>query len=105
MEATDVEYSSIGNSGVSDYYIYGHSVLAPADGLVIYTSDGDPDQSPSAEGWLPHQSVDGNYLAIEVGPHEYVFLGHLRPATIKVHAGEPVLTGQELGRAGNSGRS
>jgi hypothetical protein len=90
---------------VWDYYIYGQPVLSPANGLVIYSSDGDPDQSPSAEGWLPYKSVAGNHLALEVGPHEYVFVGHLAPGTIKVHAGERVLVGQELGRVGNSGRS
>jgi hypothetical protein len=53
---------------VWDYYIYAQPVLAPTDGLVIYTSDGDPDQSPSAEDSLHHKSVAGNYLAIEVEP-------------------------------------
>ena len=90
---------------VWNYHIYGQPVLAPADGLVIYTSDGDADQSPSEEGWLPYKSVAGNHMAIEVGPAEYVFLGHLQPGTIKVRAGERVQTGQELARAGNSGRS
>jgi peptidase M23-like protein len=90
---------------VWDYYIYAKPVLAPADGSVIYTSEGDPDQSPSADGWLPYKSVAGNHVVIEVGPQEYVFLGHLQSGTIKVQAGERVHTGQELGRAGNSGRS
>lgn len=90
---------------VWDYYVYGQPVLAPADGLVVHTSDGDPDQSPSEEGWLPYKSVGGNYIVIEVGKREYLYLGHLQPGTISVKPGDRVATGKALAHAGNSGRS
>jgi hypothetical protein len=90
---------------VWDYYIYGRPVRSPAEGLVIYTSDGDPDQSPSDEGWLPYKTAAGNHIVLEVGKREYLYLGHLQSGTIRVKAGERVTAGQELARAGNSGRS
>ena len=89
----------------SDYFIYGQPVLAPAEGVVIYTSDGDPDQSPSDDTVLPYKSVGGNHIVLQVGAREYLYMGHLQPGTIGVAMGERIKVGQELARAGNSGAS
>jgi len=42
---------------------------------------------------------------LAVGTRQYLYLDHLQPGTIRVKPGEQVTVGQELGRAGNSGRS
>lgn len=90
-------------SALSDYYTYGRPVLAPAAGTVLAAHDGVPD-TPIGErgGW---RNPCGNHVVIGVGSGEFLFLCHLQPGSVSVVAGESVVSGQPLGRAGNSGRS
>ena len=86
-----------------DYYAYGLSVYAPAAGIVFAAHDGEPDVAIGATRW--GLAGLGNHVGIEVAPHEYLFIGHLRAGTVVVSAGDRVTAGQLLGHVGNSGNS
>jgi hypothetical protein len=88
---------------LTDYYCYGMPVLAPADGVVVYDFDGDPDVPVGQLG--AGTSAGGNEVAIEVAPGEYLVLSHLQPGSITVKVGDRVTAGQAVGKVGNSGNT
>ena len=90
-------------AAVEDYYAYGLPVYAPAAGVVFAARDGEPDVAIGARRW--GLAGLGNHVGIEVGPAEYLFLGHLQPGSVTVRVGDRVAAGQPLGRVGNSGNS
>lgn len=87
---------------------YGASVLAVANGTIVETLDGLPDQVP---GSLPDpttitlQTVEGNHVIIDFGCGFYGFYAHLQKGSILVKPGDRVARGQTLGRLGNSGNT
>lgn len=87
----------------SDYFVFGRDVLAPADGVVVRTVDGMPDEVPGRVD----RKLDplGNRVVLQVGEREYVFLGHLARGSIAVRTGQRVAAGELLGRVGSSGWS
>jgi murein DD-endopeptidase MepM/ murein hydrolase activator NlpD len=107
----------------TDYYAYGQPVLASADGRVKAVVDNIP-ESPEALR-RPAESIDaymqrvqqmqaehlekgtaaGNYVLLENGDGVYSLYAHLRPASIKVKAGDAVKAGQAIGLLGSSGNS
>ena len=90
-------------AAVEDYYAYGLAVYAPAAGVVFAARDGEPDVAIGARRW--GLAGLGNHVGIEVGPAEYLFIGHLQPGSVAVAVGDRVAAGQPLGRVGNSGNS
>jgi len=88
---------------LDDYYTYGVPVYSPADGMVHAVSDGAPDLAIGAV--YSGTNVCGNHVVLEVAPHQYLFLCHLKPGSIVVKNGDHLKAGQALGRAGNSGNS
>ncbi len=86
-----------------DYYCYGLPVLAPADGTVVTTMDGDPDMPVGELGG--GRDAGGNQVVLEVAPGQFLFLCHLRPGSIAVKPGDRVKQGQAVGRVGNSGNT
>lgn len=96
---------------------FGRPVLAPTDGTVLATHDDEADhpayrglpsigyaltqRGRAAAGW---QALAGNYVLID-GGNAVVALCHLRRGSIVVHPGQPVVTGDPVGRCGNSGNS
>jgi murein DD-endopeptidase MepM/ murein hydrolase activator NlpD len=87
---------------VEDYYAYGRDVVAPADGVVRYVEDGEPDGIIGQRRLI---RAFGNHLILEVAPEEFLFIAHLQPASITVRPGDRVSAGQVIGRVGNSGNS
>ena len=87
---------------LDDYYIYGRPVLAPADGVVHATHDGEADGPIGQWSFL---RAAGNHVILEVAPAEFLFIAHLQPGSIAVVPGERVRARQFLGRVGNSGNS
>ncbi len=87
---------------LSDYYAYGKTILAPADGKVVMVVSGAPDNPPGVMD--PFVAV-GNCVELQTAPHEYVIMAHLKPGSILVHVGERVKAGQSLARCGNSGNT
>jgi murein DD-endopeptidase MepM/ murein hydrolase activator NlpD len=89
-----------------NYVAYGKPVLAVADGVVVETKDGIPDNVPGGRAVpINLETVGGNYLLIELGPGRYAFYAHLVPGSLRVSAGDRVRRGQVIGLVGNSGNS
>ncbi|APX97090.1 M23 family metallopeptidase [Natronorubrum daqingense] len=95
-----------GPTAVENYYCYDEPILAPADGIVVDVSDGDPEASHG--GGLSHllkRDIRGNYVVIQHAPDEYSSLVHLVPGSVAVEPGDRVERGQRIGRCGHSGNS
>lgn len=100
---------------------FGQSVLSPVDGVVLEVHDAEADHAsyrgfPSVGYALTQRhrmaagghALMGNHVLIET-PHAtgiaVVALCHLQRNSIEVTVGQHVVSGQPLGRCGNSGNS
>jgi urea transporter len=87
---------------VTDYYCYGQTVIAPADGSVVVVDDGIDDnrigEVNTAKNW-------GNTVVIKHAEGLYSKLSHLQKGSIMVKVGDNVHYGQKIAKVGNSGRS
>jgi hypothetical protein len=84
------------------YEIYGDTIYAPHNGIVISAVDGQPESVP------PTMVADeplGNGLAIDMGQDRVIIIAHMKPGSVMVSQGERVQAGQPIGLVGNSGRS
>jgi urea transporter/murein DD-endopeptidase MepM/ murein hydrolase activator NlpD len=85
-----------------DYYCYGKTVIAPADGTVETIADGIEDniigESNLSDNW-------GNTIVIRHSEFIFSKLSHLKPGSFSVKKGDAVKKGDELARCGNSGNS
>lgn len=85
---------------------YGAEVYAVADGTIVATVDGIPDNTPP--NLPPGGTIDqagGNHVILDLGDGRYAFFAHLKPGSLRVHKGDRVKRGQVLGLVGNSGNS
>lgn len=95
----------------SMFYGYGADVIAVADGRVVETVDGVPENVPRIDGKvltpvpLTDRTNPGNMIALEIGEGQYAFYAHLQPGSLRVQKGDRVREGQLLGKLGNSGDS
>ncbi|MFZ0747924.1 MAG: M23 family metallopeptidase [Pyrinomonadaceae bacterium] len=95
----------------SQFYGQGADVIAVADGLVVDTVDGVPENVPRVDGKiippvpLTDRTNAGNIVALKIGEGQYAFYAHLVPGSIRVKKGNRVRKGQVLGKVGNSGNS
>ncbi|HEV8186997.1 MAG TPA: M23 family metallopeptidase [Pyrinomonadaceae bacterium] len=95
----------------SMFYGYGADVIAVADGLVVKTEDGIPENVPQADGKvimpvpLTDRTITGNMVALKIGEKQYAFYAHLQPGSLRVKVGDRVRKGQLLGKLGDSGNS
>ncbi|MFC0673294.1 M23 family metallopeptidase [Brachybacterium hainanense] len=96
---------------------FGRPILAPGPGTVLAIRSDAPDHDahrglPSlgyavtqgrraAGGW---SALAGNHVLLRIGPH-VIALCHLQRGSIVVRPGDPVRSGDLLGRCGNSGNS
>ncbi len=87
----------------SDYYAYGQSLLAVADGVVIEAVDGVLDNEPNKT--TNDYVYNGNAVLIKHTDGVYSLTAHLRPGSLRVKAGTRVKAGQKIGECGNSGNS
>jgi len=102
------------------YLAFGRAILAPAQGTVARTHDGEPDHAGrrSQLALLAYMlgqaarlregadAVAGNSVILALrdgGP--YVALVHLRRGSLRVRVGDVVTTGQPIAQCGNSGNS
>jgi hypothetical protein len=87
---------------------YDAPVFAAADGVVVSTLDGLPDQVPAV---MPDQStmslaeIEGNHVVIDHGDGFFTFYGHLAPGSVQVELGDTVTAGDQIARVGDSGGS
>ncbi len=91
---------------------WGRQILAPAAGTVVYArndvpTNPHPGEEPDNRWYLPlHDPVmayAGNCVIIDHGNSEYSVMMHMQPGSITVNVGDRVVTGQVIGRLGNSG--
>ncbi|MFU8860440.1 MAG: urea transporter [Cyclonatronaceae bacterium] len=104
FEITDDEGKTYKDRGdfTHDYYCYGKTVIAPADGTVEAIADGIEDniigeRNPS-DNW-------GNTIVIRHSENIYSKLSHLIPGSFSVKKGDKVRMGDDLAKCGNSGNS
>jgi murein DD-endopeptidase MepM/ murein hydrolase activator NlpD len=86
----------------TDYPAYGQPILADAQGIIAIAVDGIPDNAP---GVVNSYDQHGNYVVIDHQNGEFSLMAHLIPSTVRVHPGQVVAAGTELGRCGNSGHT
>ncbi|HET6301180.1 M23 family metallopeptidase [Microbacterium sp.] len=99
---------------------FGAPILAPIDGTVVDTHDGEPDHEARRSPFtlIPYAFTQarrvsagvagtaGNHVVIAASPTgPYVLLAHLRRGSVRVRAGVVVRAGDQVGECGNSGNS
>ena len=90
------------------YRCYGSEALAVADGIVVATKDGIPENIPGATSRavpITLETVGGNHIILDLGNGKFAFYAHLQPGSLRVKIGDKVRRGQVLGLVGNSGNS
>jgi murein DD-endopeptidase MepM/ murein hydrolase activator NlpD len=91
-----------------NYRAYGSEALAVADGTVVATKDGVPQNIPGENSRavpITLETVGGNHIILDIGHGRYAFFAHLQPGSLKVKVGDHVKRGEVLGLVGNSGNS
>ncbi|MHA4809044.1 M23 family metallopeptidase [Flavitalea flava] len=91
---------------VSNAFGYNEDVLAVASAIVASMRDSIK-ESTTVSGNGPHtpEEASGNYVALDLGDHHYVFYEHLRLGSIRVKKGDHVVVGQVIGKLGFTGDS
>jgi hypothetical protein len=90
------------------YRCYGAEALAVADGTVVATKDGIPENIPGPSSRavpITLETVGGNHIILDLGGGRFAFYAHLQPGSLRVKNGDKVRRGQVLGLVGNSGNS
>ena len=91
---------------VEDYYGFGADVLAVADGTVVFTQDGVPEQTPSTVLPADKQAdIRGNKVVVKIAPRVFAVYEHLQPGSLTVKVGDVVKAGAVLAKLGNTGPS
>jgi hypothetical protein len=91
---------------VASYNIYGKDVLAVADATVTSVINNLPNEVPGKMPTnIPIEQADGNSIVLDLGFERYALYAHLKPGSIKVHAGDTVKRGQTIALVGNSGNT
>ena len=83
------------------YEIYGVPVYAPCGGLVLIALDGVPDMQPPQ---MDREHMAGNHVLLRCKSAD-VLLGHLKPGSVAVAAGNKVSVGDQIGSVGNTGNT
>jgi Peptidase family M23 len=92
----------------ASYYAYGANIHAVADGRVVSTKDGMPENVPHSSRMATTIDIDniaGNNVIEDLGGGRYAMYAHLIPGSILVKPGDHIIQGQVIGKLGNSGNS
>ncbi|HEY7404112.1 MAG TPA: M23 family metallopeptidase [Candidatus Angelobacter sp.] len=86
---------------------YGAEALAVADGSITGKREGIAENNPGTTDGprITLETICGNYVILQFGPHLYASYCHLQPGSIRVNPGDKVKRGQVLALVGNSGNS
>ena len=89
-----------------NFWAFGESVRAVADGEVTEVVDEYPDNHPG-EPLQPVtvQNITGNHVIVRVGVGQYVLFAHLQSHSIRVRLHERVHRGEVIAKVGNSGNT
>jgi hypothetical protein len=90
---------------LSSFRYQGADVHSVADGTVVRTHDGEPEQTPpnGPAGFPTPQNAGGNWLMVAIGGGHFAFYAHLQPHSITAKVGDRVRRGQVRGLLGNTG--
>ena len=88
-------------AALTRFAVYGAEVVAPCPGTVVRSRGEAPETGVVGSG---PEALLGNHVILDCGG-VWVVLAHLRPGSVRVAAGDVVVTGRLLGAVGNSGRS
>jgi Peptidase family M23 len=86
---------------LSAYNIYGVAVYAPCTGMVLTALDGLPDM-PVPQ--MDREHMAGNHVLLRCKNAD-VLLGHLKPGSVGVAAGNQVAVGDRIASVGNTGNT
>ena len=88
------------------FYGFGANVLAVADGTVVFTQDGEPEQTPGEAKPAEKQSqIGGNKVILQIAPKVFAAYEHLQPGSLTVKVGDKVKAGAVVAKLGNTGPS
>jgi hypothetical protein len=90
---------------LSSYAYYGANVYAVGDGTVVEVVRDLKDQIPGAAVPVPPTEASGNHVIVAMQGNRYASYAHFAPGSVHVQVGDSVVTGQVLGKLGNSGSS
>ena len=85
-----------------DFYAYGKQIIAPADGKIVFASDGVKDNEWPA---MNRNAAYGNAVMLETRNGEYMVFAHLKHKSVRVKEGQEVKQGDVLALCGNTGNS
>jgi murein DD-endopeptidase MepM/ murein hydrolase activator NlpD len=88
-----------------NYLGYGKELLAVANGTVVDTRDGMPDNGIYKVPPFSFATGPGNNVIIDIGNNKYACYVHTIPGSIRVKKGDTVKEGQVIALLGNSGQS
>jgi hypothetical protein len=86
----------------TDYYCFGLPIVAPAQGRVVWHTDGVADNRP---GQMNPRQPFGNAVVLDHGNGEFSVLAHFKRGSVRVKRDQDVAEGDTLGLCGNSGNS
>jgi len=92
----------------ASYRAFGARALAIADGTVVDTVDGLPENVPDPVARavpITPGTLGGNYVLLDLGDELYALYAHLQPGSLTVTKGDRVRKGQTLALVGNTGNS
>jgi hypothetical protein len=107
MDITQLNRFGMAGAGIyprelDKYVIFGAEIVAPCAGEVIAAEDGLPNRRPlDPDG---DDTRGANHVVLFCQGHS-LHLAHMDNGSVAVEVGERVVTGQLLGRVGNSGNS
>jgi murein DD-endopeptidase MepM/ murein hydrolase activator NlpD len=88
------------------FFGFGADVLAVADGTVVFTQDGEPEQTPGEAKLAEKRSqIGGNKVILQIAPKVFAAYQHLQPGSLTVKVGDKVKAGAILAKLGNTGPS
>jgi hypothetical protein len=93
--------SGIFPESLSDYEVFGKTIVAPCSGRVAMMQSDLPDQAP---GEMSSENVLGNHLVLHCAQHS-VILAHLEQGSVLVEVDQEVNAGTPVGRVGNTGNT
>jgi hypothetical protein len=88
-----------------NWWGWGETVLAVADGEVTEVLDGIPDNVPRVLPPVTLDNIAGNHVILKIAPNRYVTYAHLQNGSIKVRVHDRVHAGEALALLGNSGNT
>ena len=88
-----------------DWNGFGAEVLAVKRARVVAAVDGRPDRDRfgRARETITSANAAGNYIALDLGNGRFAFYEHLQHGSVRVKAGDQVVSGQVIARVGSSG--